>query len=314
MKIKIRILTCVAVLLLSCSAKTYAADNSKNLICRSGEILSLNITDQSPHIINVNKYEPHLEITKDIGYATVKLMLDQGRTLGIYDYTLIDQNGKKFNCIALQNNKGVFDAEKWVIKKSATGRECTMLFKIQKPQGAWKFNLHFNLPVGKTKDLPIIFQKPRPAPAPAPVPAPVPPPVKKPKTVQPPVEKKAPPVTHNKIISEKKIGEWDPSKLKVSWSDLSFKVPPEFADRIVGVLFSYTRGSRRLDIQSVSLMDGDKTIAIDKHTGFAGTPSRGNKYLFDQKQAVTQKDNCTIHAQVQAPPQSFGNVFILIEN
>lgn len=126
-----------------------------------GEILRAEVKPDdasSPIIIdNISPYEPKSRITSDVGYALLTVRMDPGRSLGMYDYSLVTTKNN-FPCVALMDTDGSFDGGKWEIKKTKPSRKYTMLFKIQMPpRGKPKFNLRFNLLKNKWNDIPLPF-------------------------------------------------------------------------------------------------------------------------------------------------------------
>lgn len=128
------------------------------LYFRSGKILSAEIQEKAPDIINISKWEPPSTITKNIGWAVVVVKLDRKRTIGIYDYILKNKNGTTFPCVAIREKTGPFDAGNWQIEKTTPNKLYSMLFKVEKPKGKPQFDLVFNLPVDSTKAIPLEFQ------------------------------------------------------------------------------------------------------------------------------------------------------------
>lgn len=125
----------------------------------AGEILRAEIQKDNGkvQINNINEYEPPSKIKENVGYALVTVLPDSGRSLGIYDYSLV-QGDDVFPCVALMDNNGDFDASLWEIEKIKSGRKYTMLFKVQlPPKGKPDYNLRFNLLNAKWRDLPVPF-------------------------------------------------------------------------------------------------------------------------------------------------------------
>lgn len=125
----------------------------------AGDILRAEVQQDNGtlQINNVSEYEPPSRITSDVGYAAITVRPDSGRSLGMYDYSLVN-GGKIYPCVALMNTDGDFDGSLWEIKKTKASRKYTMLFKVQlPPMGKPKYALRFNLLKGKWKDIPVPF-------------------------------------------------------------------------------------------------------------------------------------------------------------
>ena len=127
----------------------------------AGNIIKAEVKPDNPElpivIKNVSQYEPESQINTDVGYAVVTVNLDSGRTLGLYDYSLVTKQNK-FPCVALAAREGDFDQENWELTKTSPSKKYTMLFKVQlPPMGPAKYNLRFNLMDKKWKDIPLEF-------------------------------------------------------------------------------------------------------------------------------------------------------------
>ena len=158
MKTRLGFIVISAVLLLFADIQVSAGDKVENqAFCRLGKIIAVHMNDRDPGIINISKYEPPSKITENVGYAEVTLMLDRGRSIGIYDYTLIDKQGNKYPCIAIKEGNGKFDASKWRIEHPDHKKKYTLIFKVQKPSGPLLFNLHYNFAVKSSKDIVLNF-------------------------------------------------------------------------------------------------------------------------------------------------------------
>lgn len=76
-----------------------------------------------------------------------------------------------------------------------------------------------------------------------------------------------------------KIDRWEPANTPAEWTDLVFST--EGSINTAGqyeVAFVYLKGAHALDISEVALLEDGEQIAIDKHTGFAGTNMEGITY------------------------------------
>jgi hypothetical protein len=137
------------------------ADNSTSKRFYGGVILRAEIRPDNPDapivILNVNEFKPKSKVLTNLGYAIITVNMDSGRSLGLYDYTLIDGN-KEFPIVAFLNKNREYDAGEWVIKKTKSNKKYSMLFKM--PLLSTKnqtYKLRFKLLKNKVKDLPIKF-------------------------------------------------------------------------------------------------------------------------------------------------------------
>ena len=148
--------------LFACATLTYAAQGTiQSRYIHSGRIVGANIQKSPPKVINISPYEPPSTLKGPIAYASVTLLLDDGRSLGTYDYVLKDSSGKKtYSCMAIAVGKSPFDAHKWRILKISPKIRYTLLFKVPyNSAGKNKFLLCFNYPFGLREEIPLIFQK-----------------------------------------------------------------------------------------------------------------------------------------------------------
>ncbi|HCE45297.1 MAG TPA: hypothetical protein DET40_17290 [Lentisphaeria bacterium] len=114
----------------------------------------------NPVIANVSRFEPPSRITSDVAFATVTVKLDQGRSLSIYDFILLNKRKDEFKCIGISEGDNRYDAEKWEFSSSKPGKMYTMLFKIQLPAFNDKDEYTLRYMLGKkTEDVLIPFVK-----------------------------------------------------------------------------------------------------------------------------------------------------------
>ncbi len=115
----------------------------------------------NPTVLNVSRFEPPSRITSDIAYATVIVKLDSGRSLSIYDYTLINRRKDEFKCIGVREGDGPYDAERWEIPDTKPDRLYSLLFKVQLPafNDRNEYTLRYMLNKSKPEDLLIPFVK-----------------------------------------------------------------------------------------------------------------------------------------------------------
>lgn len=138
-----------------------AESSAKTQLCHSGKILGTFMSTTAPKVLHSEQNILPSNAKKNIGYAKVLLGVDQGRSLGVYDYTLVDQKGKEYPCIAIKADKGNFDAEKWCIEKSDPNTKYTLLFKVERLPGKMKlvYNFNYKFPITKAKRIPLIFRQ-----------------------------------------------------------------------------------------------------------------------------------------------------------
>ena len=123
----------------------------------AGEVLraELKPDDDSIKIVNVNKFAPRSRVTADVGYAIVTVRPDKGRSLGIYDYSLVNSRKDVFPCVAIMNSFGEFDASLRELIKTKPNELYNLLFRIEMPSPPMTnldFTLRFNLIPGKGRD------------------------------------------------------------------------------------------------------------------------------------------------------------------
>ncbi len=150
--------TVVLVFLLSLTALS-AEDEFGMKRFRSGWIIAAELSRKAPQIKGVSKYEPPSRITTDVAYAAVFVKPDKGRSLGIYDYSLVLGN-REYPCIAIREGNGHFSAADWQIVNVSPRNTYTLLFKVQLPpaNAPKAYDLRFELMPGKAPDIPLSFK------------------------------------------------------------------------------------------------------------------------------------------------------------
>jgi hypothetical protein len=128
----------------------------------AGKILRAEVQPDNPEmpieIKNISEYEQKSTITSDIAYAIVTVNLDNGRSLGLYDYSLVNKQKREFSCVAFSERENDYDRSEWEITKTRPSRKYSMLFKVQLPPiGEPQYNLRFNLIKNKWKEIPLEF-------------------------------------------------------------------------------------------------------------------------------------------------------------
>jgi hypothetical protein len=133
-----------------------AGDDQRIVRFYGGEVVRAEIKpdDGSVKVVNVNKFAPRSRVTSDVGYAVVTVRMDKGRSLGIYDYSLVNSRRDAFPCIAIMNSVEEFDASLRELKKTKPNKFYTLLFKVEMPLPNQKpeYLLRFNLIRGKNRD------------------------------------------------------------------------------------------------------------------------------------------------------------------
>ena len=136
---------------------------SNSLRFHSGIVLSAELLSENlaipVKVINVSPFEPASKITSDVGYAAVVVKLDQGRSISVYDYSLLNSRKTEFKCIGVREGEDVFDANKWELANTSPDKLYTLLFKVElpPPDEACEYVLHFNLNKNKPEDVLIPF-------------------------------------------------------------------------------------------------------------------------------------------------------------
>ena len=128
----------------------------------AGTVLRAEVQPDNPDmpivIKNISEFEPASRVTADIGYALVTVNLDPGRSLGLYDYSLVDKQKKEYPCVAIADRENDYDRSEWEFAKTKPANKYSMLFKVQlPPTGKPSYNLHFNLIKDKVEDIPLTF-------------------------------------------------------------------------------------------------------------------------------------------------------------
>lgn len=113
-----------------------------------GRIGCAEITTAQVKILGEDKFAFPAQYTQP-AYAAVVFKLDPGRTISIYDFSLMDSLNT-YPCIALRTGTGEFDAANWKIEKTSPDTWYTMLFRIDAPR----------IEKGKTADMTLEYNYP----------------------------------------------------------------------------------------------------------------------------------------------------------
>ncbi len=138
---------------------------AKSLRFHSGTILSAELLPANPAIpvtvINVSPFEPASRVTSDVGYASLVVRLDPGRSISVHDYSLLNDRKTEFKCIGIREGEDVFDANKWELASTSPDKLYTLLFRVELPPASemCEYVLHFNLNKNILEDVLIPFVK-----------------------------------------------------------------------------------------------------------------------------------------------------------
>lgn len=111
----------------------------------------------------------------------------------------------------------------------------------------------------------------------------------------------------------KELGQWTPAGLKTEWQEISWTLPASKLRTLRGVVFQYTRGANKLEIEEVSVEADGQVIARERHPGETGLVNRNNAYLFRKSLHAPANNSCHIRAKVRSDGtcDSYGRVLIL---
>ncbi len=103
----------------------------------SGTLLAAELMPENSsfpvEVKNVSPNEPPSRITSDVGYVTLTVRLDPGRSLSIYDYVLVSKRKDEFKCIGIREAGADYDYEKWEIPVISQDKLYNLLFRVQMP-------------------------------------------------------------------------------------------------------------------------------------------------------------------------------------
>ncbi len=95
------------------------------------------------------------------------------------------------------------------------------------------------------------------------------------------------------------IGQWNPGTVGKDWTTVEWDISASDLPKLKGVLFHFTRGRNRLDVQSVALVTDGQVVAEDKHDGFAGSRNKVTTYNLAAPANVTANNGCVIRAVIK---------------
>ena len=169
MKFTMKTCSAIVLFLVAVALFSQVADPEKkkgrSLRFHSGIILSAELLPENPaipvNVINVSPLEPASKIISDAAYASVVVKPDPGRSISVYDYSLINNRKTEFKCIGVREGEDVFDANKWELANTGPDKLYTLLFKVELPQSdeTCEYVLHFNLNKNIPENVPLPFVK-----------------------------------------------------------------------------------------------------------------------------------------------------------
>ncbi|SMO51919.1 alpha-N-acetylglucosaminidase [Saccharicrinis carchari] len=114
------------------------------------------------------------------------------------------------------------------------------------------------------------------------------------------------------VVGENVVGQWSPANVSEEWKTIEWVISSDQLKKIRAVRFVYAQGNHRLDIREVSIVADGKIVATDKHDGFAGKPSRKNRYHLNIPAEATGNNGCSIKAVIKSNggTDSYGSVEI----
>ncbi len=109
------------------------------------------------------------------------------------------------------------------------------------------------------------------------------------------------------------LGQWTPADVSAEWKEMEWTLPASRLAKLRGVIFNYTRGSNKLEIDEVSVEADGQIIAVEKHRGETGIDNRNNVYLFGKPLQAPTNNSCHIRAKVRSDGrcESYGQVFLI---
>ncbi|MHB9138552.1 MAG: hypothetical protein ACYC4Q_04025 [Victivallaceae bacterium] len=140
-----KIVLSVIIMLLFADLATAAGDTQVRF--HLGWVISSEISRRQVTVLNQMPYAFE-EPSRNKAYAIVSVKLDSGRTLSIYDFSLII-NEKKYPCVALRTGISDFNAANWQIQDTSPKEIYSMLFIVDYPDLEYardiKLNFRYNL-------------------------------------------------------------------------------------------------------------------------------------------------------------------------
>ena len=309
----------------------------------SGKILAAEISENKPEIRNQMPYAVPVQVSGTVGYASVVVVLDYQRTLGLYDYSLKDNTGHTYKCIAIAKGDRPFDAKKWQYPYTKKGERYSMLYKVSCSNGKNEFKLHFNYRYANIPDVPLRFKKMQRFFKPSAIPLRG---ILGKKSISLPKMNNTAADTKNVTSGNSKAdvssgggnktpaseskksdvkfiqashpqGHWTPKMVSTKYKGASWQIKEDASilKKVVGVRFLYTKGASRLNIKNVRLVVDDKIVARDNHAGYTGAKSKNNDYFFHSLKLPGKCTKVVIRAKVAGDGgnDSYGNIYLLLK-
>lgn len=113
---------------------------AETIVFRGGDVLAAEVSSQTPRVLNL----PAEEQGGSRVYALVTVKLHPGRTVSVEDYSL-NALGGLYRCIAIREENGAFNAEKWHFNAVSPRKRYGLLFALQIPVGQNYNNVKFDL-------------------------------------------------------------------------------------------------------------------------------------------------------------------------
>ncbi len=100
---------------------------------RPGRVIAAEYTKKDISVSNLPVYSQleKLKKEKDLAFVAIYIVLNKERSLSIYDYMIVDDNAKRYPCIAIREEGKIFDANDETLKFEDTSKIYTLLFVVQ---------------------------------------------------------------------------------------------------------------------------------------------------------------------------------------
>jgi alpha-N-acetylglucosaminidase len=95
------------------------------------------------------------------------------------------------------------------------------------------------------------------------------------------------------------IGQWSPGQITTEWKTLEWNIPASALPKLHAIVFTFTGGNHRLEIQEVAVVADGKVVASDRHFGYAGRPDSRNVYPMKIPAGTRANNSCLIRAIVK---------------
>ena len=111
------------------------------------------------------------------------------------------------------------------------------------------------------------------------------------------------------------IAEWTPANTPADFKEVSWEIPASAVKgETLRLRFQYESGSKALEIKSVAIRSGGKTLTEDIHDGWTGTETRDNIYTFKMPAGIAAEP-ITLAATIRGASgtDSSGSVYVEAE-